>query len=93
MGHRLKAGEIDMTFTMRLMKHLVTAITSRLRANLRLICKVSLISLFRMVDSDRPVGHFVDLIPVDFGDIWVFFSVRHTLAHFLPVDWLRVLPD
>ena len=47
-----KAGEVDMALAMRFMEHLVIAVTGRLRANFRLVGKVSLISLFRMIDSD-----------------------------------------
>jgi len=41
-----------MALAMRFMEHLVIAFTGRLRANFRLLGKVSLISLFRMIDSD-----------------------------------------
>ena len=78
---------------MRFVEHLNTAFLHQLCAVFLLSGEVGFISLFRMVGDDSPVGRLFDFVPVDFRNMWVVFGLRHGLAHRLPVDFHRVLPD
>ena len=74
-GNSLQACEIDMALTMRFVEHLNTTLTNRVRAMFLHKGKVSLISVFRMVDSDSAMGRLVDFVPVDFRNMWVVFGL------------------
>ena len=65
--------KLDMALTMRVVDHLNTTLTNRVRVMFLHKGNVSLVSVFQIVDGNRAADRLVDFVTVDVRKMWAVF--------------------